>query len=229
MTVSCARLVALAVLGQGCVLGDDLHPPTLDLDPMDDLEDQSPGMPDGMTDSEVDPAYLATAGPGILDPIDGGAAVALRPGPGLLVYHLFDKQIAYRTDHYAVAQFDVPECNGVQNAFARVTAYNDDATYSRAVWFALDGEGGYLGTTGVGMHSVSGIGVLSPKETQKWAYDLSQVDIGHTLSEGEGPGGNASFLDMLKQPGRHDVESWVSTYSEYGPGSWVSLELFLLR
>jgi hypothetical protein len=171
--------------------------------------------------------FLASAEPGVMEPSADGLALTLMPGDGLLVYHLLDKAIAVRDGDHARVEFEIPAGADVNRAFARVTAYNDDATYTRAVWFQLDGNGGYLGTVGIGPHDVGGQGVLDVKQTKHWAYDLDEVDVGHTLSDQEQFTG--SFLDVLRRDTRHVVEAWVSTYAQFGPGSWVSLDLFLAR
>jgi len=36
-----------------------------------------------------------------------------------------------------------------------------------------------------------------------------------------------NFQEMLQAPGPHTLCSWISTYREYGPNSWITLDLVM--
>ena len=147
---------------------------------------------------------------------------------GRTVYRLLDHVIAYRDDHKAVIEFDLAPSTPFEAALIHVEAYNDDALFPRAVRFELDGQGGYLGTVGIlESGQVRGAGVLAPKEKAEWHYDLLALGVGHTVGEGVELRNNLSLLDRLRSPGHHKIVAWVSTYAQYGPASWLTLDLVL--
>ena len=147
---------------------------------------------------------------------------------GRTVYRLLDHVIAYRDDHKAVVEFDLAPSTPIETASIHVEAYNDDPIFQRAVRFELDGQGGYLGTVGILVPGqVRGAGVLAPKGKAEWQYDLSALQVGHTVGEAVGLRDNLLLLDRLRSPGHHKIVAWVSTYGQYGPASWLTLDLVL--
>ncbi len=139
-------------------------------------------------------------------------------------FTLFDKTISYRNNKKAKVEFKVPkeimrETNQIEMI---LEAYNDDATFDRAIWFEVDGVGGYIGAIPVAPQQYRGGWILSTQEQNKWKIDLSKVFVSHKNS-----GKLINFYQMLKKPGPHKISCWISTYEQYGPDSWVSIELIL--
>jgi hypothetical protein len=157
------------------------------------------------------------------------STVQARHVSGWSRFRLLNQIIAYRDDHKVVVEFQLPSSTPIAVAKIYVRAYNDDPSYSRAVRFELDGQGGYLGTLGAAdsPHRVDGSGVLGPKAVAEWVYELSELPVGHTLSEGVGAGGSRSLFDLLRSSGPHKIVTWVSTYEQYDPASWITLDLVL--
>lgn len=136
---------------------------------------------------------------------------------------LMDKRISYRNDRKAAVVFELPvefiPTEG--DIILNLEAYNDDSTYLRAVWFSVDGEGGYLGTQRLSETQVRGAGTVAPGDTLSLRLPLSHCPVA-----GEASGtGEIDFASMLMEPGPHIVCAWVSTYKEYGPDSWISMAL----
>lgn len=136
---------------------------------------------------------------------------------------LFDRQIAYRNDRKACIVFELPLASGehLRDITMRLEAYNDDNQYLRAVWFEIDGIGGYIGVSKVAEGQYRGDGTIGTKQTKVWELPLERFPIslkGKATSE-------VNFAEMLKEPGKHTVCSWISTYSKFGPNSWITLDL----
>ncbi len=155
---------------------------------------------------------------------DEGQAVDLPLGTSLVRrVRLFDRQIAYRNDRKACITFELPvrDPRAVQAINMHLYAYNDDSQYLRAIWFEVDGTGGYLGVSKVAEGQVRGEGTIRPKETKSWRLPLDKFPVsieGETIPEFD-------YTDWLLQPGPHTVCSWISTYAQYGPNSWITLDL----
>lgn len=183
-----------------------------------------------------------SADPGILEPADhvfddsvagmlyqqgskGAGQAADLPFSTSLVQRgrLFDRQIAYRNDRKACVTFELPvrRREAVQAIMMHLDAYNDDSTYLRAIWFEVDGVGGYLGVSKIGKGQYGGGGTIGPKERKSWKLPLGRFPVS---VEGE-TDAEVDFADQLLQPGSHTVCSWISTYEQYGPNSWITLDL----
>ncbi len=138
---------------------------------------------------------------------------------------LFDRQISYRNDHKACVAFELPELEGraITSIDLSLEAYNDDRSYLRAVWFEVDGIGGYLGVSKVSQGQYRGGGTIGAGEQKAWALPLDRLPVslhGKVTSE-------VNFQAMLEEPVPHVVCSWISTYREYGPKSWITLDLII--
>lgn len=137
---------------------------------------------------------------------------------GWTVFPLLDQVIAYRDDHKAVVEFDLPTSAPIAVAQIYVRAYNDDPSHSRTVHFELDEHGSDLDTFAdprTGLFRGQG---LAPKEEGEGRYDLSTFKAGD---------GSLSLFDLLRSPGHHKIVMWMSTYEQYGPASWITLDLVL--
>ncbi len=138
---------------------------------------------------------------------------------------LFEKTISYRNNKKACIEFELPEhfVENLNSIEMMLEAYNDDSQYLRAIWFEVDGVGGYIGTHRVAASQVRGDATIGPKQQKKWVFDLSNCTI---ASKNTGKQ-KVDFFKILKKPGRHTVACWLSTYEQYGPHSWVSVALVL--
>lgn len=137
---------------------------------------------------------------------------------------LFDKVISYRNNKKAHVDFELPvdlvRHSGEMEI--ELEAYNDDAQYARAVWFEVDGTGGYIGVTRVADEQYRGRFVLGAKQRKRWRVNLSKVYLSSENQEQV-----VNFYNILKQPGVHTMSCWVSTYEQYGPDSRVSVDLLI--
>ena len=136
---------------------------------------------------------------------------------------VFDQQIAYRNDRKACMQFELPAELPSADLPLRMEleAYNDDRTYSRAVWIEVDGIGGYLAVQRVAAGQYHGSGTIDPGERKRWALPLDNLPISL-----EGKKTAQVDLDkVLRQPGPHTICAWISTYAQYGPKSWITLDV----
>ena len=135
---------------------------------------------------------------------------------------LFDKFISYRNDKKAHIDFTLPDeiSKNTRDIEMLLEAYNDDFQFARAIWFEVDGIGGYLGVTQTEPGQYIGNVTLAPKQKKQWSVDLSNVYISKKNNEQV-----INFTDILKQAGPHTISCWISTYEKYGPQSWVSMEL----
>jgi len=135
---------------------------------------------------------------------------------------LFDNIISYRNDKKAHINFTLPAdiIKNTKEIEMLLDAYNDDHQYARAIWFEVDGIGGYLGVTQLEPGQYLGNVILAPKKKRQWKIDLSNVYISKKNKEQL-----INFTDILRQPGPHTISSWISTYGKFGPQSSISLEL----
>lgn len=138
-------------------------------------------------------------------------------------FRLFDRQTAYRNDRKACVTFELParRPEAVRAINMHLDAYNDDSQYLRAIWFEIDGVGGYLGVGKVAEGQVRGGGTIRPKERKSWRLSLDRFPVsidGQTVPEFD-------FASRLLEPGPHTLCSWISTYAQYGPNSWITLDL----
>ena len=138
---------------------------------------------------------------------------------------LFDRTISYRNNKKASIEFELPEeiVKNMNEIEMVLEVYNDDNAYLRAIWFEVDGEGGYIGTYRIAPGQVRGQATIEPKERKKWRFNLSGVAVASDKAGARA----VDFFKMLRKPGRHTITCWISTYEQYGPDSWVSLELVL--
>ncbi|MDJ0863542.1 MAG: hypothetical protein QNJ82_15040 [Gammaproteobacteria bacterium] len=135
---------------------------------------------------------------------------------------LFDRQVSFRNDNKACVRFALPAPARVASNMTLVLqAYNDDRSYLRAVWFEVDGVGGYLAVHSVAPGQYRGDGTIAPHEHKTWQLPLGRVPI----SRKGAASAEVDFQGMLQAPGSHTLCSWISTYREYGPDSWITLEL----
>ena len=136
---------------------------------------------------------------------------------------LMEKRVSYRNDMKASVVFElpgelIPADGGI---WLNLEAYNDDSTYLRAVWFSVDGVGGYLGTQRLSGSQVRGDGTIAPGDILSLRLPLSRCPVAGKESETD----LIDFASMLMAPGPHIVCAWVSTYEEYGPDSWISMAI----
>ncbi len=137
---------------------------------------------------------------------------------------LFDRQTTYRNDNKACVTFSLPPfANTASNMMLHLQAYNDDKSYLRAVWFEVDGVGGYLSTHKVAPGQQRGSGTIGPGQLKDWQLPLAQLPI---ALKGEAKA-EVNFQAMLQAPGSHTLCSWISTYLKYGPDAWITLDLVM--
>ncbi len=154
---------------------------------------------------------------------DRSQAVSL-PVSTLTRMRLLDRQVSFRNDNKACVTFALPaRGRTASNMTLSLQAYNDDRSYLRAVWFEVDGVGGYLAVQKVGPGQHRGGGTIAPGQQKSWQLPLDRFPIslkGEATAE-------VNFQEMLQAPGSHTLCSWISTYRKYGPDSWVTLDLIM--
>ncbi len=136
---------------------------------------------------------------------------------------VFDRQVAYRNDRKACVRFELPPELRASGTPLRLEleAYNDDSGYVRALWFEVDGIGGYLAVQRLAKGQYGGEGTIGPRERKRWVLPLNRVAISL-----DGKASSAVDFDMVfRQPGPRTVCAWISTYGEYGPDSWITMDL----
>ncbi len=136
---------------------------------------------------------------------------------------IFDRQIAYRNDRKACVRFELPQELPLSGTPLRleVEAYNDDPSYLRALWFEVDGIGGYLAVQRVAKGQYLGEGTIGPGERKRWVLPLNRLELSL-----DGKASSAVDFDtVFRQSGLHTVCAWISTYAKYGPESWITLDL----
>ena len=136
---------------------------------------------------------------------------------------IFDRQVAYRNDRKACVRFELPAELPWPGTPLRIEleAYNDDHSYLRAIWLEVDGIGGYLTVQQVAEGQYRGTGTISPGERKSWMLPLDRLPISL-----KGKTNAVVDLDVvLRQPGPHTICAWISTYAEYGPKSWITLDI----
>ena len=136
---------------------------------------------------------------------------------------VFDQQTAYRNDQKACVRFELPAELPWADTPLRLEleAYNDDRTYMRAIWFEVDGIGGYLDVQRVDEGQHRGSGTIAPRERKRWNLLLDNLPLSL-----EGKTTTIVDLDVvLRQPGPHTICAWISTYAKYGPESWITLDV----
>ena len=128
---------------------------------------------------------------------------------------LFDRQIAYRNDNKACVTFELPARGRAASSITlALQAYNDDRRYLRAVWFEVDGIGGYLAVHNVAPVQHRGNGTIAPGQQKAWQLPLDRFPVSLKGAESA----EVNFQKMLQAPGSHTLCSWISTYREYaGP------------
>lgn len=136
---------------------------------------------------------------------------------------VLDQQTAYRNDRKACVRLELPAELPWADTPLRLEleAYNDDRTYMRAIWFEVDGIGGYLDVQRVDEGQHRGSGTIAPGERKRWALPLDDLSLSL-----EGKTTTIVDLDVvLRQPGPHTICAWISTYAQYGPESWITLDV----
>lgn len=137
---------------------------------------------------------------------------------------LFDREISYRNDKKACVTFELPALGkAASNMILSLQAYNDDRRYLRAIWFEVDGVGGYLAVREVAPGEHRGGGTINPGQHKSWRLPLDRFAVslkGEVTTE-------VNFQEMLQAPGSHTLCSWISTYREHGPDSWITLDLVM--
>ena len=129
-----------------------------------------------------------------------------------IVYRIFDHKIAYRNDMKPFITFKLPKSDKITSARAEITAHNDDAMHLRAVWFEIDGIGGYIGTYKLDIEdakeewAIKGRDVES-KEFRTWAAD--QVRGEGVIREKE-----TDFMIVIDKAFRDLVDVHTCTPSE---------------
>lgn len=136
---------------------------------------------------------------------------------------LFDHQTAYRNDRKACVTFTLPvrRPEAVMAIDMHLDAYNDDSTYLRAIWFEIDGVGGYLGVSRLSRSQVRGGGTIGPKERKSWRLSLNSFPV--LIEDQTIP--DFDYASRLLDGEPHTLCSWISTYAQYGPNSWITLDL----
>jgi len=136
---------------------------------------------------------------------------------------VFDRQVAYRNDRKACVRFELPPELPLSGTPLRLEleAYNDDPSYLRALWFEVDGIGGYLAVQRVAKGQYRGDGTIGPGERRRWVLPLNRL----ALSLDGKATSAVDFDTVFRQPGPHTVCGWISTYAKYGPESWITLDL----
>ena len=153
-----------------------------------------------------------------------GQAVDIPVGDKLVRrVRLFDRQTAYRNDRKACVTFELPvrHPETVQAIDMHLDAYNDDSTYLRAIWFEIDGVGGYLGVSRLSQSQVRGGGTIGPKERKSWRLSLNSFSV--LIDDQTIP--DFDYASRLLDGEPHTLCSWISTYEQYGPNSWITLDL----
>ena len=140
---------------------------------------------------------------------------------------LFDKTISYRNDKKAYIDFTLPKKKLTKSKKIEMVleAYNDDPKFLRAIWFEVDGMGGYLNAFYIGKGQLRGSATLRPKEQKRWLIDLSKTYVSPKNRSAK----KINFSTLLRKPGKHTISCWISTYKQYGPNSWVSINLLLKK
>jgi hypothetical protein len=153
--------------------------------------------------------------------VSGGEKINRRIA--VITYILFDHQIS-NDDKRASTRLLLPKFDKIDSAKLEITAYNDDPRYERTIWFEIDGQGGNIGDISSRGFSFCGW-EIEPKETKTWNYDLQLVKLATTRRMGETK--EVNLLDVLRKSGIHTISSYVTTYENYGPKSWVSIKLII--
>ena len=150
-------------------------------------------------------------------------AVSLPVGVATRI-RVFDRQIAYRNDNKACVTFVLPAwARAASSMGLALQAYNDDRSYLRAVWFEVDGVGGYLAVHNVAPGQHRGTGTIAPGQRKAWQLPLDRFPISRQGAESA----EVNFQKVLQAPGSHTLCSWLSTYRKYGPQSWITLDLII--
>lgn len=87
----------------------------------------------------------------------------------------------------------------------------------------MDGVGGYLAVHQFAPGQHRGGGTIDPGQQKSWQLPLARFPVslkGAATAE-------VNFQEMLQGPGSHTLCSWISTYREYGPNSWITLDLVM--
>ena len=92
---------------------------------------------------------------------------------------VFDRQVAYRNDRKACVRFEMPPELPLTGTPLRLEleAYNDDSVYLRALWFEVDGIGGYLAVQQVAKGQHRGDGTIGAGERKRWVMPLNHLAL----------------------------------------------------
>lgn len=145
-------------------------------------------------------------------------------GHAPVTWRLLERQAAYRNDHKICTRFRLPvRPHAIRATALTIEAYNDDRRYARTLWLEIDGVGGYLAADRYQRGQYSGRGVLRPGQRKHFYVNLDDVP----LSIQGRASSRVNFERLLQQTGEHTLCTWISTYGQYGPGSWVTVDLQL--
>lgn len=161
---------------------------------------------------------------GCLETLPARQPVSRPPHYETVTLRLLERQTAYRNDHKVCTRFRLPfRRQEIRSAVLSIDAYNDDRNYSRTLWLEIDGVGGYLAADRIRNGQYQGSGVLPRGQGKRFYIDLRDVPIsiqGRASSR-------VDFERVLTEAGAHTLCTWISTYGQYGPGSWVTVDLEL--
>ena len=89
------------------------------------------------------------------------------------------RQVAYRNDRKACVRFELPPELPWAGTPLRLEleAYNDDPSYLRALWFEVDGVGGYLAVQRMSQGQYGGDGTIGPGERKRWTLPLDRLAL----------------------------------------------------
>ena len=150
--------------------------------------------------------------------------VAASQKPVIVTLRLLERQIAYRNDRKACIRFRLPfSRNEIYSPSLLIDAYNDDYQYARTLWLELDGIGGYLAANRYMRGQYIGNGVLGTQQRKRFYVNLHNVPMSVNARKFS----QVNFERILKEPGEHTLCTWISTYSKFGPNSWVTVDLEL--
>lgn len=142
-------------------------------------------------------------------------------------------------DHKAIKTIIIPCFQEIVSIHMTITAYYDpDDYFLRAVWFDLDGRGGWIGTYRFGPHDVRG-NIIEPGQTLTWTYDMSNCQFaGEWDPNADPPLPDRIYYDFIHPPacetvgffstGEHTITAYVSSQDVYmgkTQDSWITIIL----
>lgn len=142
-------------------------------------------------------------------------------------------------DHPAETTIIIPCFQSIESARMVITAYHDpDDTYLRAVYFALDGIGDYIGVWRQGPGQVRGEVTTNAGDLKEWEFDMSHCMFANP-TEPTGPEFGFYYRNFIPQnigetigyfsPGEHSVLAFLTTRDETSGAtqdSWITITLY---